>query len=75
MVVKNVVEAQQKSDKVILEWKEKRTIFEAEQRKEERDFQLRMMSMLLGGQRSLSIPSSHPTYMYNDYVELNEYDI
>ena len=68
-----MVEAQQKSDKMFLEWEEKRMRFEAEQRKEEREFQLRTMSMLLGGQRSLSIPSSHPTY--NDYAELDEYDI
>ena len=72
-VIKDVVEAQQKSDKMFLEWEEKRMKFEAEQRKEKCGFQLRMMSMLLGSQRSLSIPSSHPTY--NDYVEHDEYDI
>ena len=72
-VVKDVVEAQQKSDQMFLEWEEKRMRFEAEQRKEEREFQLRMMSMLLGGQRSISNPSPHPTY--NDYAELDEYDI
>ena len=72
-MVKDVVDAQQKSDKMFLEWEEKRMKSEADQRKEEREFQLRMMSMLLGGQRSLSIPSSHPTY--SGYEELDEYDI
>ena len=60
-----MVEAQQKSDQMFLE--------EAKQRKQELEFQLRRMSMLLGSQRSISIPSSHPPY--NDYVELNENDI
>ena len=48
-VVKDVVEAQQKSDEMFLQWEEKRMRFEAEQRKDEREFQLRMMSVLLSG--------------------------
>ena len=48
--------------------------FEAEQRKGKREFQLRMMSMLLGGPiSSLFFQSPHPTY--NDYEELDDCDI
>ena len=49
-VVNEVINAQQKSDKIYLEHEEKRMKFEAEQRCEERQFQLRMMSMLFGTQ-------------------------
>ena len=72
-VVNDVVEAQQKSDQLFLEWEEKRMRFEAEQRKEEREFQLRMMSMLFGGQSSRSFQSPHPAY--NDYEQLDDYDV
>ena len=47
-VVKEVVNSQRESDKLFFEVEEKRMKYEAEQRKEERDFQLRMMSMLFG---------------------------
>lgn len=47
-VVKEVVDAQQQSNAKFVELEEKRMRFEAEQRKEEREFQLRMMSMLFG---------------------------
>ena len=57
-VVKQVVDAQSASDKMFLDLEEKRMKFEAEQRKEERDFQLRMMSMLFSSHRPHSAPSS-----------------
>lgn len=47
-VVREVVDAQHQSDMKFLELEEKMMKFEAEQRKEEREFQLRMMSMLFG---------------------------
>ena len=54
MVVKEV-DSQNRSDKMFLEMEEKCIKFEAEQRKEEREFQMRMMAMLCGR------PSSHPS--------------
>ena len=50
-IVKEVVDAQKQSDKMFLEMEEKRMKYEADQRKEEREFQLRMMSMLVGRQK------------------------
>ena len=49
-VVKEVVNSQRESDRLFLELEEKRLKHEAEQRKEERKFQLRLMSMLFGNQ-------------------------
>ena len=46
-VVKEVVTAQQESDKIFLAREEKQMKFEAEQRQSKRDFQLRMMSLYL----------------------------
>ena len=67
--MKDVVEAQCKSDQMFLEWEEQRMRFEAEQRKEEREFQLRMLSVLLGSQRSQSFPP--PNRPYNAYEQLD----
>ena len=50
--IKEVIESQSASD---LKAEEKRMKFEAKQRKEERDFQLRMMSMLCGNPASLLV--------------------
>ena len=47
-VVKEVVSAQQQNDENFLELEGKKKKFEAEQKKEEREFQLRLMSMLFG---------------------------
>ena len=61
-VVKEVVTAQQESDKIFLAHEEKRMKFEAEQRQSERDFQLRMMSLLFGPQsRGTPTPQYSPT--------------
>ena len=49
-VVKEVVNSQRESDKLFFEMEEKRMKYEAEQRKEEHDFQLQKMSMLFGNQ-------------------------
>lgn len=60
-VVKEVVDAQAHSDGKFLELEEKRMKFEAEQRKEEREFQFRMMSMLYGNPAT-RLPSSYGSY-------------
>ena len=64
-VVKEVVEAQRESDKMFLELEEKRMNHEANQRREEREFQLRMMSMLLARQGHMC-PLNHldPTLLF-----------
>ena len=49
-VVKEMVNAQKESDKLFMELEERRMKFEAEQKREEREFQLRWMSMLFAGQ-------------------------
>ena len=61
-VVKEVVNSQRESDKLFFEVEEKRMKYEAEQRKEERDFQLRMMSMLFGNQSSRVTPEQYGRY-------------
>ena len=50
LVVKEVVNAQKESGKLLLEAEEKRMKFEAEVKREEREFQLRLISILFGGQ-------------------------
>ena len=55
-MVKEVVNSQRGSDKFFFEMEEKRMKYEAEQRKEEHDFQLRMMSMLFGNQSTHITP-------------------
>lgn len=66
-VVKEVVDAQQQSDKMFIEMDEKRMKFEAEQRKEEREFQLQMMSMLFGNPSPRTTPGSFGSYPYPGY--------
>ena len=55
-MVKEVVNSQRGSDKLFFEMEEKRMKYEAEQRKEEHDFQLQKMSMLFGNQSSRVTP-------------------
>ena len=47
-VMNTVTETLKESDKMFLEVEEKRMKFEEQQKKEERQFQLQMMQMLLG---------------------------
>ena len=61
-VVKEVVNSQRESDKMFLEMEEKRMKYEAEQRKEERDFQLLMMSMLFDSQNTHMTPEQYGPY-------------
>ena len=61
-VVKEVVDAQHQSDTKFLELEEKRMKFEAEQRKEEHEFQLRLMSMLFGNPGLHSAQGSYGSY-------------
>lgn len=67
-VVKEVVDSQQKSDIMFLELEEKCMKFEAEQKKEEREFQMRMMAMLCGRPTSyLAVPHTPPPGAYDPY--------
>ena len=61
-VVKDVVDAQQKSDEMFLAMEEKCMKFEAEQRKQEREFQLQMMSMICGRHGPHAPPGVRPIY-------------
>ena len=61
-VVKEVIDAQHQSDMKFMELEEKRMKYEAEQRKEERKFQLHMMSMLLGNPGMHSSQGSYSSY-------------
>ena len=58
-VVKEVVNSQRESDKMFLEMEEMRMKYEAEQRKEECDFQLQMMSMLFGSKNTHMTPEQY----------------
>ena len=54
---------------MFLDMEEKKMKYEAEQQEEERDFQLRMMSMLFGGQGVSNPPQGYvPPYQpFHDY--------
>lgn len=59
------MEAQKDSDRMFLELEEKRMKHEADQKKEEREFQLKMMSMLFPhqGSRASLLPDCYgPAY-------------
>ena len=58
-VMKAVMEGLKESDKMFVELEEKRMKFEQQQKREERQFQLQMMQMLLG--------SSHQTHPHADH--------
>ena len=74
-VVKEVVDAQKQSDKMFLEMEEKRMKYEADQRKEEREFQLRMMSMLVGRQGAHVAPDSFGPYRpFPGFSDTSDYD-
>ena len=73
-VVKEVVEAQRESDKMFLELEEKRMNHEANQRREEREFQLRMMSMLLARQGPhVSSESFGPYTPFSRFSDSSDY--
>ena len=55
-VMKSVTDGLRESDKMFLELEEKRMKFEEQQRREERQFQLQMMQMLVGSSRQ---PHTH----------------
>ena len=61
-VVKDVVEAQQRSDEMFLKMEEKRMQYEADQKKQEREFQLQMMSMIYGRRSHHSPPAAGNVY-------------
>ena len=64
-VVKDVVDAQQKSAEMFLAMEEKCMKFEAEQRKQEREFQLQTMSMICGRHSPHTPPPARPTCIYS----------
>ena len=67
-MVKEVVDAQALSHAKFLELEEKRVKFEAEQKREEREFQFRIMSMLYGNPAAQCPPSSYGSYQnYSGY--------
>ena len=73
-VVKEVVEAQKDSDRMFLELEEKQMKHEADQKKEEREFQLKMMSMLFPhqGSRASLMPDCYgPAYQPFEDSEYN----
>ena len=66
-VMKSVSESLKESDKMFVELEEKRMKFDEQQKKEERQFQLQMMQMLVGSSNPLSRPADphaeyFPTY-------------
>ena len=61
-VMKEVINCQKESDKMFLEIEEKRMKHEAKQRKEEREFQLRMMSVLFSNQGTRIPPEQYGPY-------------
>ena len=66
-VMKTVTEELKESDKMFVELEEKRMKFEEQQRREERQFQLRMMQMLVGSSHRPHNSSlhSHPMVIHS----------
>ena len=80
-VVKDVVEAQQRSDEMFFKMEEKRMQYEADQKKQEREFQLQMMSMIYGRRSHHSPPAAGNVYSpqdnsssYDPYGRYQSYD-
>ena len=76
-MVKQVIDSQQKSDKMFLDMEEKRMKYEADQKKEEREFQMRMMTMLYGRSNSHSaLPHTQTpgAYDYDQYGQFSNYN-
>ena len=80
-IVKDVVEAQQRSDEMFLKMEEKRMQYEADQKKQEREFQLQMMSMIYGRRSHHSPPAAGNVYSpqansssYDPYGRYQSYD-
>lgn len=63
-VMKSVTEGLKESDKMFLELEEKRMKFEEQQKREERQFQLQMMQILVGSSNSTD-HQSNPTGQYH----------
>ena len=77
-IVKEVIGAQQKSDQLFIELEEKWMKYEAEQKQQEREFQLRMMSMIYGNHSSRSPTSGYgnhsPSSVYSQYGQYPGFD-
>ena len=67
-VMKSVTEGLKESDKMLLELEEKRMKFEEQQKREERQFQLQMMQILVGS--SNSRPPPRPTDPHSQYYPM-----
>lgn len=61
-VMKSVTESLKESDRMFVELEEKRMKFEEQQKKEERQFQLQMMQILVGSSNPLSHPADPHAY-------------
>ena len=68
--MKTVSEALKESDKLLLELEEKWVKFEEQQRREERQFQLQMMQMLVGSTHPPSHPPTHPNDPHAQYFPM-----
>ena len=71
--VKTVLEGLKESNNMFLDLEEKRMKFEEQQRREERQFQLQMMLMLLGAGQPPSHPPSHPTDAHVQYFQCSHH--
>lgn len=71
-VMKTVTEGLKESDKMLMELEEKRMKFEEQQKREERQFQLQMMQILVGSSNSrpprADEPRSHYYPMYSPFA-------
>ena len=69
-VMKTVTEGMKESDKMLLEFEKERMKFEEQQKREERQFQLQMMQLLMGPSHQNRTPDPHAQYfpaMYTGY--------
>ena len=81
-VMKTMTDGLRNSDKIFMELEEKRLKFEEQQRREKREFQLRMIQVLQSGMGGNGMyppryHTSHPTSLFNLYYSppgsANEY--
>ena len=67
-VTKTITEGLKESDKMFLELEEKRMKFEEQQKREDRQFQLQMMQLLVGSARPPHQPVDHHSQYYHPYL-------
>ena len=62
--MKTVTEGMKDSDKLFMEMEEKRLKFEEQQKRDERQFQLQMMQLLIGSSHPQGHPATDPHAHY-----------